>query len=393
MRAIVPRRAHSASRRSSVTGGRARAYGAKRPRYGRFPPRPPVEAVARLRDRCAKSRANRCDPRVRCNTVRARIGRDARPARRARRRLRAAPPAARPAGMPPTSCAARAAERCRGSRRRPAASAARCRCRTSRRCPARDAPFDAAWSAVAYAGTARDAMRALKFSAARPLAEVMAAQIAANAPASLRHRGPGGLAYHCEPARRGPGGARRAGEPARRSHGGAGCCWEPARRGSPCAGRRATRGPHGTPPLGERVRGAAGRRHRDRRRARSPRAPAGARLRSRRASRARARAKDRPPAGRGSPAQREAVTPARRRSRDPPRRRAAELRSPRARAAPRDPRRRRPHDRRHAARLRASAQGGRSAARRRPDLGAHAVAASGQALLAERAIENDHSRA
>lgn len=52
-------------------------------------------------------------------------------------------------------------------------------------CPARDAPFDAAWSAVAYAGTARDAMHALKFSASRPLAEVMAAQIAANAPVEL----------------------------------------------------------------------------------------------------------------------------------------------------------------------------------------------------------------
>ncbi len=52
-------------------------------------------------------------------------------------------------------------------------------------CPARDAPFDAAWSAVAYAGPARHAMHALKFSAARPLADVMAAQIAANAPAEL----------------------------------------------------------------------------------------------------------------------------------------------------------------------------------------------------------------
>jgi predicted amidophosphoribosyltransferase len=52
-------------------------------------------------------------------------------------------------------------------------------------CPARGAPFDAAWSAVAYEGPARDAMRALKFRAARPLADVMAAQIAANAPAEL----------------------------------------------------------------------------------------------------------------------------------------------------------------------------------------------------------------
>jgi predicted amidophosphoribosyltransferase len=54
-----------------------------------------------------------------------------------------------------------------------------------RRCPARAAPFDVAWSAVAYDGAARDVMHALKFFAARPLADVMAAQIAANAPAVL----------------------------------------------------------------------------------------------------------------------------------------------------------------------------------------------------------------
>lgn len=53
------------------------------------------------------------------------------------------------------------------------------------RCPARDAAFDAAWSAVAYDGAARQAMHALKFAAARPLAGVMAAQIAANAPPDL----------------------------------------------------------------------------------------------------------------------------------------------------------------------------------------------------------------
>ena len=50
------------------------------------------------------------------------------------------------------------------------------------RCPARDAAFDGAWAAVAYDGVARDAMHALKFAGARPLARVMAAQIAANAP-------------------------------------------------------------------------------------------------------------------------------------------------------------------------------------------------------------------
>lgn len=53
------------------------------------------------------------------------------------------------------------------------------------RCPARHAAFAAAWAAVAYDGTARDAMHALKFAAARPLAGVMAAQIAAIAPPRL----------------------------------------------------------------------------------------------------------------------------------------------------------------------------------------------------------------
>jgi predicted amidophosphoribosyltransferase len=53
------------------------------------------------------------------------------------------------------------------------------------RCPARHAAFESAWAAVAYDGAARDAMHALKFAAARPLAHVMAAQIAANAPPQL----------------------------------------------------------------------------------------------------------------------------------------------------------------------------------------------------------------
>ncbi len=71
-----------------------------------------------------------------------------------------------------------------------------------RRCPARDAPFDAAWSAVAYDGAARDVMHALKFSAARPLAGVMAAQIAANAPAALLSREAVIVAVPAHPARR-----------------------------------------------------------------------------------------------------------------------------------------------------------------------------------------------
>lgn len=49
------------------------------------------------------------------------------------------------------------------------------------RCPAAGAAFEAAWAAVAYQGAARDALLALKFSSARPLADVMAAQIAAGA--------------------------------------------------------------------------------------------------------------------------------------------------------------------------------------------------------------------
>jgi predicted amidophosphoribosyltransferase len=59
-----------------------------------------------------------------------------------------------------------------------------------RRCPARHAAFDAAWAAVAYDGAARDALHALKFAGARPLAAVMAAQIAAAAPPRLL-AGPG----------------------------------------------------------------------------------------------------------------------------------------------------------------------------------------------------------
>lgn len=56
------------------------------------------------------------------------------------------------------------------------------------RCPARDAAFDGAWAAVAYDGAAREAMHALKFASARPLASVMAAQIAATAPPQLLAR-------------------------------------------------------------------------------------------------------------------------------------------------------------------------------------------------------------
>jgi predicted amidophosphoribosyltransferase len=53
------------------------------------------------------------------------------------------------------------------------------------RCPAGAAPYAAAWAVVAYEGVARDALHALKFAGARPLAGVMAAQIATGAPPGL----------------------------------------------------------------------------------------------------------------------------------------------------------------------------------------------------------------
>ena len=99
-------------------------------------------------------------------TIRAMLAR-ARRARRpaALRGLRRARPAA-----PPT-CSARPAGAALPWLRAPCC--ARCALplpHARGRCPARDAAFDAAWAAVAYEGAARDAMHALKFAAARPLA-------------------------------------------------------------------------------------------------------------------------------------------------------------------------------------------------------------------------------
>jgi ComF family protein len=54
-----------------------------------------------------------------------------------------------------------------------------------RPCPAADAAFDRAWAPLAYAGTARELVTRLKFGGALGLVEVMAAQIAANAPEEL----------------------------------------------------------------------------------------------------------------------------------------------------------------------------------------------------------------
>jgi predicted amidophosphoribosyltransferase len=53
-------------------------------------------------------------------------------------------------------------------------------------CPAAAAAFDRAWAPLAYEGTARDLVGALKFRAALPVAGLMAAHMAANLPADLR---------------------------------------------------------------------------------------------------------------------------------------------------------------------------------------------------------------
>ncbi len=51
-----------------------------------------------------------------------------------------------------------------------------------RACPAAGAPFATAWSPVAYTGTAVTLVRALKFRGALAVSELLAAQMAANAP-------------------------------------------------------------------------------------------------------------------------------------------------------------------------------------------------------------------
>jgi ComF family protein len=58
--------------------------------------------------------------------------------------------------------------------------------RAGRGCPARGRQFGRAWAPLAYEGVARELVVALKFAAARPLADLMAAQLAANLPRDLR---------------------------------------------------------------------------------------------------------------------------------------------------------------------------------------------------------------
>jgi predicted amidophosphoribosyltransferase len=58
-------------------------------------------------------------------------------------------------------------------------------------CPAGGAAFARAWAPLAYEGVARQVVAALKFRGALPVAELMAAQMAANLPADLRPPAPG----------------------------------------------------------------------------------------------------------------------------------------------------------------------------------------------------------
>jgi predicted amidophosphoribosyltransferase len=78
-------------------------------------------------------------------------------------------------------------------------------------CPAAHAAYARAWAPLAYEGVARDLVAALKFRGALSLADLMAAQLAANLPADLRpgcaDLGPGGADLSPGGADLGPGGA------------------------------------------------------------------------------------------------------------------------------------------------------------------------------------------
>lgn len=99
--------------------------------------------------------------------------------------------------VPPTCPACRAplgdaaAVLCAGCRRAlPWLAGPRCpRCALprpcGRRCPAWGAPYAAAWAPLAYEGPARALVAALKFGGALPVADLMAAQLAAAAPPGL----------------------------------------------------------------------------------------------------------------------------------------------------------------------------------------------------------------
>lgn len=71
-----------------------------------------------------------------------------------------------------------------------------------RGCPAAAAAFPHAWAPLAYEGVARDIVGALKFRGALAVADVMAAQIAANLPPALRASRAPLVPAPAQPARR-----------------------------------------------------------------------------------------------------------------------------------------------------------------------------------------------
>ena len=82
-----------------------------------------------------------------------------------------------------------------------------------RGCPAARAAFPRAWAPLAYEGVARRLVAALKFRGALPAADLMAAHMAANLPASLRDPAVALVPVPAAPARR----RARGFDPARRA--------------------------------------------------------------------------------------------------------------------------------------------------------------------------------
>jgi predicted amidophosphoribosyltransferase len=99
-----------------------------------------------------------------------------------------APPVCLACRAPLTGAHAQLCARCR--RALPWLAEPRCpRCALpvpcGKRCPARDAAFERAWAPLAHDGPARALVAGLKFRGALPVAQLMAAQIAASVPRAL----------------------------------------------------------------------------------------------------------------------------------------------------------------------------------------------------------------
>ena len=160
-----------------------------------------------------------------------------------------------------------------------------------RGCPAAAAAFPRAWAPLAHEGVARDLVAALKFRSALPVADLMAAQMAANLPPPLRAGSAALVPVPGQRARRRRRGFDPAGEIADALGGGSGAR---SRRASSAAtavrASSAPGGPRGAPGAHRRGgprataahRAARRRRPYDRRHARRLRPRAAARRRDRR---------------------------------------------------------------------------------------------------------------